>query len=597
MVFCFSLAQAGTHEYQVVIDLKNVVNDRVKVTLTPPQIEEVNILYVMPHMIPGVYSKAKYGKQIHDFKVFDRQGKPLKAKRIKKNAWRIPETRGMAKIEYWVSASWEKINFIFRPGGTNIEAGQNFLINHTGFVGYFEEYKYLPYTIDIIHPEHLYGSTILKAKKRTKERDQFEAPHYVALADQPIMYHPADTASHQVGDTKVSVAVYAANNQITAKDVNEAIRPLTEATAAFLGKLPVKNYQYLFYYTDDNKLVANMNKGALEHQQSSVYYLTERPFSKQQANSIRSIAAHEFLHILTPLHLHSEHIADYNFYRPTMSQHLWLYEGVTEYLSQLLLLEAELQKPSGFRWETNRKLNAALAYKPYSITEMSKEVINGKTVFGKLKKSNKYGDVYDRGALLAFFLDMRIRELSDGANNLLAVIQAMIQEEDGFRPFDDASFINVFVQRTYPELRDFFDRYVIGEEQLPYDDYLNRLGWNYLTPKTKVNRYAKGVSFTTNDAGNFVIHSIKKNTLGLQVGDELLQINQKPIAGVEDTYALFYAEADQKIEVTIQRGDQKLQLTSNETFTEKLKRGTLLRTNSSTPKQATLYRQFVDWSV
>ena len=42
---------------------------------------------------------------------------------------------------------------------------------------------------------------------------------------------------------------------------------------------------------------------------------------------ISDIAAHEFFHVVTPLHIHSEIIENFDFETPVPSEHVWLYEG------------------------------------------------------------------------------------------------------------------------------------------------------------------------------------------------------------------------------------------------------------------------------
>jgi predicted metalloprotease with PDZ domain len=37
----------------------------------------------------------------------------------------------------------------------------------------------------------------------------------------------------------------------------------------------------------------------------------------------------------TPLSIHSKEIQDFDYNDPKMSQHLWMYEGVTEYFANL----------------------------------------------------------------------------------------------------------------------------------------------------------------------------------------------------------------------------------------------------------------------
>ena len=81
--------------------------------------------------------------------------------------------------------------------------------------------------------------------------------------------------------------------------------------------------------------------GALEHGNSSFYVLPD--FGDTTFTSmIKRVALHEFMHIFTPLNLHSEHIGNFDYVEPKMSKHLWLYEGVTEYFANLILLQSNL---------------------------------------------------------------------------------------------------------------------------------------------------------------------------------------------------------------------------------------------------------------
>jgi predicted metalloprotease with PDZ domain len=47
------------------------------------------------------------------------------------------------------------------------------------------------------------------------------------------------------------------------------------------------------------------------------------------------VVSHEFFHIVTPLSIHSKEIQDFDYNDPKMSEHLWMYEGVTEYFANL----------------------------------------------------------------------------------------------------------------------------------------------------------------------------------------------------------------------------------------------------------------------
>ncbi len=106
--------------------------------------------------------------------------------------------RNWIRIEYFVNDTWDAStasNYIFQPGGTNIDEGKNVVINHHGFYGYLEGYKMLPYQLEITKPNSFFGATPLQKISPETWKDVFTAPDYVKLADNPIMYSEPDTAS------------------------------------------------------------------------------------------------------------------------------------------------------------------------------------------------------------------------------------------------------------------------------------------------------------------------------------------------------------------------------------------------------------------
>lgn len=94
-----------------------------------------------------------------------------------------------------------------------------------------------------------------------------------------------------VGGAEVLIGVYSPNKIITAQQIMDNVSEILEAQGKYLGgKLPVDKYAFLFYFTDTAS-VSGM--GALEHKNSSVYFLPEMPI-QDIAETLRDVCAHEF---------------------------------------------------------------------------------------------------------------------------------------------------------------------------------------------------------------------------------------------------------------------------------------------------------------
>ncbi len=138
----------------------------------------------------------------------------------------------------------------------------------------------------------------------------------------------------KVGNSSVLISVYSPNKMMTSNFLAHKLDTLLKAQTKYLGgKLPVEKYAFIVFL--DDKPGLSGGQGALEHSYSSLYYFGEMD-SLQLSQFIVDASAHEFFHIITPLSIHSEKIQYFDFTHPEMSEHLWLYEGSTEYHAHMV---------------------------------------------------------------------------------------------------------------------------------------------------------------------------------------------------------------------------------------------------------------------
>lgn len=541
IVFLFSaLLAAAQGKYRISLDLKRVVNDRVKVEIHLPEISDSIVEYVMPAVIPGSYSRKDYGRFVSGFKAYSLKGRRLKFTKNGENIFVIsnPKKQKLGRIEYWVDDTWDaekddakkqtdsEFNYINQSGGTNIDKGRNFVINHQGFYGYLEGYKLLPYEITVKHPDSLYAATSLKID-RSREKDVLFAKDYVFLVDNPVMYSTPDTASFVAGDARIMISVFSETGVVKAEEVERLVTPLSSALADFFGKMPVDRYTFIMYfskYGSATPLTRYGSYGALEHSYSSFYFLPELPDGESRQEMILGVASHEFLHILTPLNVHSEEISNFDFRDPKMSAHLWMYEGVTEYFANLVPVRDTLMTYEYFMDQIRGKIEDAHKYENVSFTEMSRNILD--------KRYEKhYSNVYQKGALIGFLLDIRLTELSGGKSGLRELMLKLKEKYGASKPFRDDELINDIVSMTHPGIRDFFVNYVEGSEPLPLQEYFAKIGWIYRDSIQDTILSFGALSLVFNDKEEqFKISSAEENNVfGLKEGDIVQAVNGKVI--------------------------------------------------------------------
>lgn len=98
---------AATNTVKATIDLINVKDDKVLVTISAPAFGLNEVIYQIPKTVPGTYSSDNYGKYIEGFKAFDKKGKELKTSKTDENTWKITNAKALTKITYLVNDTYD----------------------------------------------------------------------------------------------------------------------------------------------------------------------------------------------------------------------------------------------------------------------------------------------------------------------------------------------------------------------------------------------------------------------------------------------------------------------------------------------------------
>jgi predicted metalloprotease with PDZ domain len=524
-----------SQDIKVGIDLIDVKDDKVKVTVQAPKIIADKITYSIPKIVPGTYSEDNYGKYVENFKAFDTKGTALAVTKTDDNTWSISNAKNLAKITYLVNDTFDTEKGgsfgtdIFSPAGTNIDAGNNFMINTHGFVGYFQDKKDLPYQVTITHPETLWGATSMIDTDASTTKDVFNTPRYAELVENPIMYAKPDYTTFNVNGMDIQIVVYSPSGKVTAESITPEMKKMMIAQKTFLGNInATKKYSVLLYLSsmksDDAK-----GFGALEHPTATTVVLPETMPLEELQKSMKDVVSHEFFHIVTPLTIHSNEIQYFDYNTPKMSQHLWMYEGVTEYFANLfqinqgLIDEAEFYTRMAEKIEQAKSLNDTMPF-----TTMSANVL-------KSPYKEQYLNVYQKGALIGMCIDIIIREKSHGERGILNLMQQLSKEYGVHKAFKDEELFAKITALTYPEVGNFLSTYVSGSTPIPYEIFLAKVGITKSKERKAGNVFLKGQSpyITVNKATKEIL--VRPNTdliefyknLDLRANDIIMAINDK----------------------------------------------------------------------
>jgi predicted metalloprotease with PDZ domain len=525
-----SVSAQDVYEYSS--DLTKIENDAITVSLTPPRIEQKEIVFTFPKIIPGTYSIADYGKFISDVKAVDKAGKALPVKKLNDNQWRIGNATRIATISYKVDDIFDATqkHKIYPMAATNFEDGKNLVLNLPGVFGFIEGKRNNKFRFTFRKPALMYASTSLKPVSSDSNSDVFEVPNVDQLYDYPILYSAPDTASVQVGNCNVLVSVYSPNKAFNAKQIAGWMNDLLDATLQYLGgKLPADKYAFIFYFKDptaQHAFPAGLG-GALEHTTSSFYYLPEGQV-EQLKNGIVDICSHEFFHIITPLTIASKEVKEFNFNEAVLSKHLWLYEGVTEYSAHHVQAKYGLNSAQQFLDKLSGKITTSrTAFKDdLAFTEMS--------VNSAGKHADQFGNVYQKGALISACIDLYLLHLSNGRYGLRNLTYDLGVRFGKKRYFNDDELFDEIADLSYPQIAEFLRKYVASPTPIPYDEYFKLAGIAF-TPKSEKKVLSMGnISLAPNARGVIAIQPpFKPNEfgkkLGYKEGDEIYAFNGESV--------------------------------------------------------------------
>lgn len=567
---CKSTQRKASDETVVAkLDLVNIENDQVKVILNPGKITSPSTIFYIPKTVPGTYDKSNYGQFVESVTAYDYDGNEMTLTKLDQNSWQIGNATNFDKITYLVNDSFDidGEGGVFSPAGTNIEAGENFMLNLHGFVGYFENMTEKPYKVVITHPENLAGSsslTEIPSENTAKNVDVFHLNRYFQVTDHPIMYADPDTVVFELKGMEVILSVYSPTGKYSAKDLEPSIKEMVQAQKTFLGDVNnTGKYAILLYLSDMEEDAQGF--GALEHHTSTTVVLPESMDLKSLEQTMVDVVSHEFFHTLTPLAVHSKEVHYFDYNNPKMSKHLWMYEGVTEYFANLFQVNQGLISNQEFYDRMTGKIQTSKRFDDtMPFTVMSENILDD-------KYHDSYYNVYQKGALIAMCLDIRLRELSKGERGILDLMKKLSEKYGVDKPFDDDELFDDIVAMTYPEIESFLTTYISGTTPIPYDNFFAKVGLEEKTGQASTGYFVdmeNGTPYiSVNSSGEIFIAGNNSfiEHAGLKSGDIIKSIDGTAYSyqNIRDLIMMAQGwEPGGKAEFIIERDGEEMTLTA-----------------------------------
>ncbi|WP_109437607.1 peptidase M61 [Aquimarina sp. AU119] len=588
------------------IDLTQVKEDKIPVTIDPGRFTQDSVKYYIPKVVQGTYAVSDFGKFVDEVKAFDYEGNEINIEKKDTNIWLIPNAKQLDKITYLVNDTYDientDVGTPFSPSGTNTEP-ENYVLNLHGFIGYFDVLKNNQYALDVKAPTDMKRTSALqKVGSETSEdgkvtTDKYFAARYFEVTDNPMMYGNLDVEEFMVGDIKIVLSIYSPNKVHTAAKIKETVFKMMKGQKAYLGDINSTPRYDIYLYLAEGTEDSPTGFGALEHHTSTVVVLPEQMPDEALASAMIDVVSHEFFHIVTPLSVHSEDVHYFDYNKPTFSKHLWMYEGVTEYFATLFQVNQGLVEEQEFYDKVMGKIQSANGFDDtMSFTVMSENILEE-------PYASNYVNVYEKGALIGMCIDILMREESNGTRGILSLMKELSLKYGKNKPFEDDKIIEEITAMTYPSIGEFLKKHVEGKTPINYENFFNKVGLSVASEKVETNYIQNSGALIV--AGNqekgtiFFTDLVSDNSFwadnGVKPNDDIVEVNGTKLTLQNANSVLgstFQWQEGDDVEVKLNRAGEdiviKTKVTKSFTNGKKLKADTAASKQKSTLRDAWL---------
>lgn len=277
----------------------------------------------------------------------------------------------------------------------------------------------LTYTASLVLPSGWKYGTALPVAKEAGERIEFAPVSFTTLVDSPVLAG-AHLRTLELGSGMPPHRIHIAADSEAAlqapKLVVDAWNKLVAETGALFGARHYRGYSFLLTLSDHTAHFG------LEHHESSDNRLPERSLVDDDARRLGAgLLSHEMTHSWNGKYRRPAALGPGSFETPMHGGLLWVYEGLTTYLGQVLAARSGLLTPEEYR-ESLALTAAAMdaqagrGWRPTLDTAVAAQILYDSRPDWKSWRRDV--DFYPEGELLWLEADTVIRRETKGARSL-----------------------------------------------------------------------------------------------------------------------------------------------------------------------------------
>ncbi len=368
----------------------------------------------------------------------------------------------------------------------------------------------------------------------------------------------------------------------------DTIKLIDESVKIF-GDLPYDNYTFI---------VNLRGGGGLEHLNSTALQWNKFGFKPEaRYKAFLALVAHEFFHLWNIKRIRPDVLGPFDYENENYTKSLWIAEGGTEYYSNLLVQRAGITSDKDLLGSLAGAFQSLQGRPGRFETSLEDASFDAWIKYYRQDENSVNNQIsyYDKGEIVNFLLDAKIRTASNGAKSLDDVMRYLNEEfSKKGKNYSPEDYQKISEMMAGVSLEDFFDKYVRGTEELDYNCILNPIGLRLVTGEDGAKKAYLGGILSEND-GKLVVRSLPSDSpayqYGLNTGDEVVAIEGNRASNNFLNYILGEKKPGDKLKLTIFRLDtlREIEVTLGERANPNYR---LLSVIDASDDQKRLYKQF-----
>jgi predicted metalloprotease with PDZ domain len=469
----------------------------------------------MPVWTPGSYLVREYSRHLQDFAATCEHGAALTWQKVGKNHWQVNSLGRPVTIRYRIFAHELTVR-------TNHLDDTHGFFNGAALFFYILGWQQQPVTVTIVPPPNWQIATVLPALPG--QANTFIAADFDTLVDSPF-----EIGHHQIHpftalDKPHEYVIWGQGNLDIARLIHDT-QKVIEVEAAIFGGLPYDRYQFLLH-------LAPNSFGGLEHKASCTLIYDRLGFrARAKYERFMQLVAHEFFHLWNVKRIRPKALEVFDYEAENYTPSLWFCEGTTSFYDLIVPLWAGIYDAKTYLRNLSQEITQYLNTPGRLVQPVSEASFDAwiKLYRPDANSANSQISYYLKGEMISLLLDLGIRIKHRNQRSLNQVMRHLWEQfgqaEIGFTPEQLKSVIEAVAEF---DLTDFFNRYIYGVEELPFDEYLAGFGLCLQSNQDDADRPPfLGLACKTEnqrDIVKFVEAQSPAQQAGINVGDELVAI-------------------------------------------------------------------------